>query len=44
MAIRILITDNYGVMREGLRMYLSLDLGLGVEGAQTAKRCFNPPA
>jgi hypothetical protein len=41
MAVRLLITDDHGVVRQGLCMFLSLDLELGVEGSQTAKRCFS---
>ena len=32
MAIRVLITDDHGVVRQGLRMFLSLDPGVEVVG------------
>jgi len=40
MVVRVLITDDYGVVRQGLCMFLSLDPELGVGGSQAAKRCF----
>ena len=35
MAIRVLITDDHGVVRQGLRMYLGLDPELEVVEAAT---------
>ena len=35
MAIRILIADDHGVVRQGLRMFLSLDLDIEVVGEAT---------
>ncbi len=32
MAIRVLITDDHGVVRQGLRMFLSLDPDIEVVG------------
>jgi DNA-binding NarL/FixJ family response regulator len=35
MAIRVLITDDHGVVRQGLRMFLSLDPDIEVVGVST---------
>jgi DNA-binding NarL/FixJ family response regulator len=35
MAIRVLITDDHGLVRQGPRMFLSLDPDIEVVGAST---------
>ena len=38
MAIRVLITDDHGVVRQGLRMFLSLDPEIEIVGEATTVR------